>query len=667
MSNLFTVYDTKLVRRYENEKLIVEAWGENSVRVRLFFQAEKNDTEDWALTEDRSAVGFQVELDNNAAEIQHGKLTMKIDPFGKISFFRTGGELLFEEYVQSLDNRFSVDCSALAIKARELKPVINGDFYLTVRFSANPEERLYGMGQYQQPFLDLKGCLLELAQRNSQASVPFVLSNKGYGFLWNNPAVGRVHFGKNVTQWEATSTKTMDYWVTCGDSPAEIEQQYARATGKVPMMPEYGMGFWQSKLRYQTQDELLSVARKYQEIGQKIDVLVLDFFHWEHQGDWQFDPVYWPDPDAMIKELNEMGITLMVSVWPTVEKDSVNYQEMKEKGYFIHMDRGPQIALDFVAPTTHCDMTNPEARAFLWDACKTSYYDRGVKTFWLDVAEPEYTVYEFDNYRYYQGTNLQIGNLYPLYYAKTFYDGMQKEGQENVVNLLRCAWAGSQKYGTLVWSGDIHSSFDSMRKQLAAGLNMGIAGIPWWTTDIGGFQGGIPEDASFRELFARWFAWGAFCPVMRLHGDREPKQPKLGTTGGCNCLSGADNEIWSYGEEIYQICVKYLNLRERMRNYTRALMQEAHETGTPIIRTMFYEYPDDPICWEADDQYFYGSAVLVAPVLHEGQTQRSVYLPAGTWLEYETQKTLSGGQWVTADTPIDRIPIYFKGGKSILE
>ena len=196
------------------------------------------------------------------------------------------------------------------------------------------------MGQYQQELLNLKGADLELAHRNSQASVPFALSSLGYGFLWNNPAVGRCVFGANITSWEAESTKGMDYWITAGDTPAEIEEAYAGATGRVPMMmPEYAMGFWQCKLRYQTQEELLQVAREYKRLGLPISVIVVDFFHWPKQGEWRFDPTYWPDPDGMIRELKEMGIELMVSIWPTVDRASENYEEMLEKGYLIRTDR----------------------------------------------------------------------------------------------------------------------------------------------------------------------------------------------------------------------------------------------------------------------------------------------------------------------------------------
>ena len=369
----------------------------------------------------------------------------------------------------------------------------------------------------------------------------------------------------------------------------------------------------------------------------------------------------------MVRELKAMGIELMVSIWPTVDKTCENYEEMLEKGYLIRTERGFRVGLDFQGATIHFDATNPEARDYVWGKAKQNYYSKGIKTFWLDEAEPEYTAYDFDNYRYHRGTNLQIGNTYPVDYAKTFYEGMEKEGQQNIVNLLRCAWAGSQKYGALVWSGDIASSYESMRNQLAAGLNMGIAGIPWWTTDIGGFHGGNPDDPAFRELFARWFEWGTFCPVMRLHGDREPRQPQYGTTGGATCCSGAANEVWSYGEEVYEICKKYMFLREKLRPYTRKLMEEAHEKGTPVMRTLFYMYPQDKKCWDIEDEYLYGPDILVAPILEAGQKTREVYLPAGeNWIEYATGKTYEGGQTVEAVAEVDIIPVFLKEGSNPL-
>ena len=515
------------------------------------------------------------------------------------------------------------------------------------------------MGQYQQPDLDLKGCILELAHRNSQASVPFLLSSRGYGFLWNNPAIGQVTFGKNLTEWRAESTKQMDYWITAGDTPAEIEEAYANAAGKPPMMPEYGTGFWQCKLRYQTQEELLGIAREYKKRNLPLSVIVIDFFHWPHQGDWCFDPEYWPDPAGMVKELREMGVELMVSVWPTVEENSVHYKEMLELGYLTRSENGKR--MNHLGNTCFVDMTNPQARQYVWEKLKENYYKYGIKIFWLDEAEPEYTLYAYDQYRYQRGTDLEIGNLYPRCYSKMAYDGMTAQGQDSVLNLVRCAWAGSQRYGALVWSGDIDSSFRSLRNQFAAGLNIGLAGIPWWTTDIGGFHGGNIHDPAFHECLARWFQFGAFCPVFRLHGDREPHSLPLGTTGGGKMGSGAENEVWSYGEEIFRICRKYMLLRETMRPYLAETMKQAHEKGSPVLRTLFYNFPEDPVAWEITDQFCLGDDILVAPILYENLRERQVYLPKDhSWRDLNSGKVYSGGSSILCPAPLDTIPVFIR-------
>ena len=298
-------------------------------------------------------------------------------------------------------------------------------------------------------------------------------------------------------------------------------------------------------------------------------------------------------------------------------------------------------------------------KSYVWNVAKQNYFDKGVRLFWLDEAEPEYNVYDFENYRYYAGPDIAIGNIYPLEYAKTFYEGQASEGQLDIVNLLRCAWAGSQKYGALVWSGDIASSWESFRDQLAAGLNMGIAGIPYWTTDIGGFHGGNPQDPGFRELLVRWFQWGTFLPVMRLHGDREPKQPQHGTTGGAPCRSGAPNEVWSYGDEAYTILEKYLRLRESMRPYIRRILDEANEKGTPVIRPLFLEFPDDEYAWEVEDQYLFGDLYLVCPMLYPGQRRRQVYFPQGAkWERLADQPTFLGGQTEEVDAPLENMPVF---------
>ncbi|KAF2009359.1 glycoside hydrolase family 31 protein [Aaosphaeria arxii CBS 175.79] len=666
---MITFNDGAIVYRYDSEIVRLEPWGENAFRVRAT-KISTFPSENWAL-EVPAKTQPSLSMNDEGANIVNGRIKATITHGGKITIENHEGVVLLEEYSRNRRDPTNPRCSALEIEARQFRPILGTEsFHVTMRLeSLDENEKLFGMGQYQQPQLNLKGHDLELAHRNSQASVPFMLSSRGYGFLWNNPAIGRAVLGSNVMTFEANSTTVLDYWIIAGSTPEEIVQGYASATGKVPMMPEFGLGFWQCKLRYQTQEELLEVAREYRKRNLPIDLIVIDFFHWPLQGEWKFDPTYWPDPDAMVKELQDLKIELMVSVWPTVDKRSENYQEMLEGGHLIRVDRGIRTAMDFEGDTVHFDATNPETRKYVWEKCRENYFKKGIKVFWLDEAEPEYTAYDFENYRYHLGSNNTIGNIYPRDYARGFFEGMKEEmGHGNIVNLLRCAWAGSQKYGALVWSGDIASSWSSFRNQLAAGLNMGISGLPWWTTDIGGFHGGDPNDQGFRELFVRWFQWGTFCPVMRLHGDREPRQPIIypGAPGGATCRSGAANEVWSYGEDVYEICKKYLLIREELRDYTRELMKEAHEKGSPVIRPLFYEFPQDKICWSKNEQYMYGSKYLCCPVMAAGLRTIDVYLPhlpdAQLWSSWEGGKTFNGGQHVQVNCPLETMPVFVKQG-----
>ncbi len=654
----FKKQENALVWGFNGEEVKIVPWGKNSLRVRASVFHPIVDT-DYALLP-AQALPAVITLGEGKASITNGAITATVtnDHWNgdcRIEFFNQKGEAVLREISRH---------GSLQLKPRDFKAMLGGDHRLTVGFDANAGEKLYGMGQYQQEILDLKGCTLELAQRNSQASVPFVLSSKGYGFLWHNPAVGRASFGANRTEWVAESTRQMDYWITVGETPAEIVQSYATATGTVPMMPEYGLGFWQCKLRYWNQEQLLEVARAYKRRGLPIDVIICDFFHWPKTGDFRFDEEFFPDPAAMARELNEMGIELMVSVWPLVALDSENFAEMREKGYLVRTERGVNVNLPFGGDSVFYDPTNPEARGYVWEKCKKNYYNVGVRTFWLDVAEPEYGVYDFDNYRYKMGPNLQIGNIFPQQYSRTFYEGLQAEGHKEIVNLVRCAWAGSQRYGALVWSGDIHSTYADLRSQICAGVHMGIAGIPWWTTDIGGFSDGEVEDESFRELLVRWFQYGAFCPVMRLHGNRLPERPLYRKNGAEMVWTGSDNEVWSFGEKVNAILEKYMRMRETMRPYTRSLMLEAHENGTPVMRAMFYEFPQDAPCWDLKDQYMFGPDLLVAPIVTAGALNRDVYLPAGArWTEASSGKCLEGGRTVTANAPLDVIPVFLRDGR----
>ncbi len=679
----------------ENNKIVIaegisqvwiEPWGKHSFRVRMTKEPVM-DGNDWALSEKMDEIMPEItftEVDTTDPWYQadeykkyhskgqevtmvNGKITAKISHEGWISFYNQKGELLTEEYWRNR-NRLNRYCVPIRIDARELKPIQGStDYTLTMRFEAFDDEKIFGMGQYQEKNLNKKGAILELAHRNSQASVPFMVSSRGYGLFWNNPAIGTATFGANKTEWHAVSTKKLDYYITAGDTPAEIEEHYSLATGRTPMMPEYGLGYWQCKLRYRNQEELLQVAREHKRRGLPMDAIVVDFFHWTRQGDFRFEPRDWPDPEAMVRELKEMGIETVVSVWPTIDERSENYGEMADKGYLVQADRGNSNHMTWMGNTVFYDATHPGAQKFVWDKCKQNYYEKGIRCFWLDEAEPEYGPYDFDNYRYYSGTALQCTNTYPVGYAKGFYDGLKEAGETEILSLVRCAWAGSQKYGALTWSGDIYSSFRSMREQLQAGLNMSMAGIPWWTSDIGGFLGGDIKDDGFKELLVRWFAWGAFCPVFRMHGERSPwhEREHEFIDNVRQLTSGQDNEVWSFGDDNYDILKEYLFIRERLRPYVRSLMKEASEKGAPVMRPLFYDFPDDKKCWEIEDAYMFGPDLLVAPVMEAGVTTREVYLPVGTdWVEAYTGKIYTGGSQVLAEAPLAIIPVFTRAGSS---
>lgn len=350
---------------YENdgELLRIEPWGKNSLRVRSVMQGPICDT-DYALielNEADKAIVPSISVSEYEASITNGKITARIEVSNwnhkcVISYYNQNKKLLLKE---------TGDGGALNKDSRRFHGIIGGAYNLHVSFASAQNEKLFGMGQYQQDDLDLKYTTLELAHRNSQASVPFVLSSLGYGFLWHNPAIGQVTFGKNVTDWYAASTKQMDYWITAGDTPDEIEQAYGRAVGTTPMMPEYGLGFWQCKLRYWNQEQLLSVARKYHEKKIPVDVIVCDFFHWPKMGDFRFEEEFFPDPDAMVKELKEMGMELMVSVWPQIDTQSENFAEMKQKGLLVKTEHGVEICMRFGGESVFFDPTNPAARRYV--------------------------------------------------------------------------------------------------------------------------------------------------------------------------------------------------------------------------------------------------------------------------------------------------------------
>ncbi|MFZ0060080.1 MAG: glycoside hydrolase family 31 protein [Acidimicrobiales bacterium] len=635
-----------------HERLRLEAWGEDSIRVRAS-QGQIVEDIPGALVAVRPS--FSAVASRDGATLVNGKLRAEISREGLVSFWRSddGRELLSEEKAH-----FWWPGPRLFLANG------NGHYRIDQRFKAYGGEKLYGLGQHLHGRFDQKGLVMDLVQRNAEVSIPFMVSSSGYGFLWNSPAVGRVELAANGTRWVADSARQVDYWVTAGDNPAEILSHYADATGHAPELPSWASGFWQSKLRYQTQEELLAVAREYHRRGVPLAVIVSDFFHWKYLGDWSFHSVEWPDPAAMVNELESMGTKLMVSIWPSLSPLSANYQPMLERGLLISSEQSatvhttwPERGLSNFIGAAFYDPTNPEAREFIWEQVEKNYYRAGVRVFWLDACEPEMQPACPGSLKFAAGPGLEVANLYPREHARAFYEGMVERGEKEVLLLCRSAWAGSQRYGAAVWSGDIPSTFESLGIQVRAGLNMAMSGIPWWTTDIGGFSGGNPEDPSFRELLVRWFQFAAFCPLFRLHGDRMPNMP-MGSD-----MTGGPNEIWSFGDDVYRIARDYIFLRERLRPYLHDQARGTSRTGVPIMRPLLLEFPEDQGSWDVDDQFMFGRDLLVAPVLEERASERSVYLPAGAeWTNAWTGARAPDGEVVIVEAPLEQVPLFVRDG-----
>ena len=358
------------------ENLRVEVWGANAVRVRAAFMREIHDDPELSALLPLSQIGHETgdqtsqmqigeqtcgqtgevqitRCDDGSVEgtVHNGDIIAHVhasingwsgDGNCHLSFTKPDGTLLFEETYSG---------GSLNLHARSYTPIYGGAQAITATFLAPKDEHLYGMGEYQQSVMDLKGSTFELADRNSQASVPFVVSSTGYGFLWNNPAIGRATFALNRSEWHADSSHQLDYWVTAGDTPAKIEENYANATGHAPVMPDWALGFWQCKLRYWNQDQVLEVARRFVKEHIPVSVLVIDFFHWPHMGDYRFEKEFWPDPKKMCDELHKLGIRVMVSVWPQVGLTSENYREMKRKGLLVHAESGVDVGMMFEGPS----------------------------------------------------------------------------------------------------------------------------------------------------------------------------------------------------------------------------------------------------------------------------------------------------------------------------
>ena len=536
-------------------------------------------------------------------------------------------------------------------------------------FAAPRDEHYYGLGQNQEGFLDRRGHSLRCAHDYNAPSgqtvcVPFVVTNKGYGIVWDNPGRTTVDFGfNNTTRWTSDTGQRVSFFVIAGKSYDEIYEGYRTLTGDVPMLPKSAYGYIQCKQRYSSQAELMAVAQGYRDRHLPIDDLVIDWFHYTKMGEMDLDPAKWPDPVAMNTQLHAMNFHVMISVWPRFIPEDRFYATVLKNGWFEQLADGtPTNGLPYDRAGADIDTTNPDAAKWYWSVIKDNYVAKGFDAFWADETEPDLP----PNGSYFHvGPGTQFYNVYPLFHTAAFYNGMRQDMAERALILARDSYLGAQHNGTIFWSSDINGNWDTLRREIPTGINFVASGMPYWSTDIGGWQYLPyfhkperpvlidPSDAraevnhydDYPELYVRWFEYGAFQPNFRTHGSRP------------------ENEVWSYGKQAEPILEKYLRLRYQLMPYLYSLAYRTHQTGAPFMRGLFMDFGDDPNTANIGDEYMFGPSLLIAPVVEQGMTTRAVYLPAGTdWFNYWTNERLHGGQTITVAAPIDTIPIFVKAG-----
>jgi len=417
------------------------------------------------------------------------------------------------------------------------------------------------------------------------------------------------------------------------------------------MFGKWAYGFWQCKNRYKSQAELLAVAQKYRDLKIPIDNVVQDWFWWNRKGEHVFNQNY-PDPKGMIDQLHSQNFHLMISVWPFFEPGSTAYDTMDKNGWFIDKTvvAKPPYHQDKMAVY---DASNPDARKYYWQLMNDGLFKLGIDAWWLDTSEPETEGREENIQLHHKlaiGSGARYVNLFPLMTTAAVYQGQRAvTDQKRVFILTRSAFAGSQRNAATAWSGDINSDWITFQRQIPAGLNYSLSGLPYWTTDIGGFVSGDPDDPSYRELFVRWFQFGTFSPIFRVHGTRKNDQ----------------NELWSYGPEAQTILVSYDRLRYRLLPYIYSLAWKVTSESYTPMRALAMDFRSDSRALNVGDEFMFGPALLVSPVTEPGATTRRMYLPKATWYDFWTGRTVAGGTMIDTAAPLDRIPLFVRAGSIV--
>jgi alpha-D-xyloside xylohydrolase len=561
---------------------------------------------------------------------------------------------------------------SIAYDRYDPRPADAAYFQVSASFHSPDDEHYYGLGENQEGYLDHRGHPIRCwndydAPAAPSFCVPFLVTNKGYAVLWDNPSKTTIEPGFNEqTRWISEVGDRVSFFVIAGKTTDELYSGYSLLTGDTPMLPKSAYGYIQCKQRYSSQAEVLAVANGYRQRHLPLDVIVVDWFYYTNMGQMDFDSRYWPDPKAMNDKLHAMGIQTMISVWPRFVPTDRFYSELEKNGWFEHVADGtPTNGLPYDHAGSDIDTTNPDAAKWYWNTIRDNIISKGFDSLWADETEPDLP----PNGSYYHiGPGTQYFNVYPLFHTAALYNGFRADTGHRALILSRDGYLGVQHNSAIVWSSDIFPTWDTLKRQIPTGLDVAASGLNYWSNDTGAWQYLPqvhhpdhtplldPSDArdnvggydDYPELYTRWFEYASFLPIFRTHGSRKY------------------NEVWSYGKQAEPILEQYLKLRYELMPYIYSQGYFTHKTGAPFMRALFMDFPEDPKVADIGDEYMFGPAFLVAPVTEQGQTTKQVYLPAGAdWYNYWTHERMHGGQTVSVNAPIDKMPLFVRAGSII--
>jgi len=666
---------------------------------------------------------FTTSSDHAAFRIQTSKLKIEISKdTGSVRFLASDGQTILSEKPD---------------RGRTIAPadVEGSKDGIRQEFLLSPGEALYGLGQHQEGFLNVRDIPVRLLQANTNIAIPFFISTKGYGLLWNNAALtdfdpateaipldgtgagtfrtgqegeygfllsgndrsklrlsvdgqqiidiknmwvagsagAKIHLAANTTYkvmaesggntklsvrapsdtmaFRSETGEGVDYYFIYGPEPSQIIAQYRDFTGAVPLLPRWAYGFWQCRERYSSQQQILDTAAEFRKRKIPVDVLVQDWQYWGRYG-WnamRFDEHDYPDPAQMTTQLHQENLHLVASVWAKFGSETAVDQDMQKEHLLLPSAADPREPGETQAKEDWADLFNPEAQKLFWSELNGGLFQEGLDGWWLDASEPEGD--PLKGVLTHLGPGELVRNAYPLYETTAVYQGQRATtDQKRVVILTRSAFTGQQRNGTISWSGDISANWETLRRQIPAGLSFSMSGLPYWTTDIGGFFRPVDQYTSdaYHELLIRWFEFGTFCPIFRIHGYQ------------------SKTEMWNYGPEVEKILTQYDELRYRLMPYIYSTAWGVTSRGETVMRALPFVYPNDLALRDVDDEFLFGNSLLVNPVTQPNAASRSVILPASSdWVDFWSGRAYHGGQLIVADSPLDQIPILVKTGSIV--